>query len=139
MGGNTQPPNTLTAFNGVVMKIRFGFVSNSSSSSFIIAVSPTSCVDVASLVENCCEYDTEVAWSDIDARILQLEEGVLKEHASCWQRDYDRDEIENLKDIKRRYPNKQLLGISVSYHGQIVNILRLLDTTGNIQIVSQDD
>ena len=113
------------------MKIRSGFVSNSSSSSFIIAVGePNKCehcgrsdIDIIDMINNMSggyeETEIEAVGKD----------NVLK-HAADWWCD---DIFKQLKQKIQDYKGDRIYLISISNHNQI--LLDLIQTNKNVTIL----
>ena len=115
------------------MKIRNGFVSNSSSSSFVIAISETnkcehcgrSDMDILDLVRRSEEYgcDTCIA--------AEGKEEVIK-HLSEW---YESDKyIKKIKDFDDN--DKQIALVEISYHDDVLN--NLITSSKNIEILFKE-
>ena len=114
------------------MKIRTGFVSNSSSSSFIIAVRPSnkcehcgrSDLNVIDLIEKSGDYETEVDFrtEDRDEFIKEIDK---------WLADNTWMEHKFDKDIT--WHDAEYAIVSVSYHDE--NINDLIRSSSDVQVI----
>lgn len=116
------------------MKIRYGFVSNSSSSSFLIAYKPSlrceccgiKAPDIIVKLEGNPSYsDNEVYAEGKDAVIAYLS-----------RQDFHENMLEIAKNTVLR-PGEDLAYIAVSYHDQELN--DLLNNNKNIRILHSDN
>ncbi len=121
------------------MKIRNGFVSNSSSSSFVVAISPECQIDIVDLIERLHTYncdDTHVSWHDVNEQIKELKE----ELDSPWNGGFAREDMKLLEETMKDYPEHTLVGIAVSYYdGTLKTLLKHLEELKQIKIISQND
>jgi hypothetical protein len=120
------------------MKLRKGFVSNSSSSSFIIAIAPSnkceccgrSDLDILSLIESTSNYRNDD--NDVDA---VGKEQVINHIKESW---YGDDKINDIiSKVNLVNDDLTVALISVSYHDE--NINTLLKQSKNITIIYQDN
>jgi hypothetical protein len=113
------------------MKIRNGYVSNSSSSSFVIAIDngnnkvcPT-CgrknLNIIDLIEKECnrDYDTKVYAKGVDAVIKYIEENVgYYDDDVNGKKEYNK----LIKEIKKEgAKDKEIAYVSISYHNEVLN------------------
>jgi hypothetical protein len=113
------------------MKTKQCFISNSSSSSFIIAITKSKpckvCgrtdLDVLNIIKEQCTYDGE---TEIDA---EGKENIIKYLTENWFEP--KETIEKLKRYKDT--NKQLALVSISQHNELLN--NLINNSKNIEII----
>ena len=126
------------------MKIRTGFVSNSSSSSFVIAVKPTS--DMVRLVEMGEGYDTQVHAVGQAAVRQQLEQRLIEN----WEIDlraldgalesWVQQELDQWQLLAGNFEGYELAVIEISMHATALrNELRKQECDGDLIILNQED
>lgn len=115
------------------MKIREGFISNSSSSSFIIAYNKeqNKCphcgrcdVDILKMIKECTDND-----GDTEVRVEGKEEVIQYIQENWW--DYT-DIIKKIKAVN----DMEIALIDVSYHDNTINLI--LQNNKDIKIIYQD-
>ena len=126
------------------MKIRTGFVSNSSSSSFVIAVKPTS--DMVRLVTMGEGYDTQVHAVGQAAVLQQLEQKLIEN----WEIDpqalngvlqpWVQQELDQWRLLTGNFEGYELAAIEISMHATALqNELRKQERDGALIILNQED
>lgn len=128
------------------MKIRSGFVSNSSSSSFIIIIDESKikkCPTCGHYDESPLNWlpnrktyydDTHIRWDSLDDRIEEL-----KNSRKEYDYDYINIEISTLNKIKSRYKNKKIIGVQISNHDEDTNNrLSELERRGIIEMLPEE-
>lgn len=126
------------------MKIRTGFVSNSSSSSFVIAVKPTS--DMVRLVTMGEGYDTQVHAVGQAAVRQQLEQRLIEN----WEIDlraldgalesWVQQELDQWQLLAGNFEGYELAVIEISMHATALrNELRKQECDGDLIILNQED
>jgi len=120
------------------MKIRNGFVSNSSSSSFIIAISNNihkckTCgnkegieiEDLINFITNTNDCDTEIEHYELTSEIFRRENKYLEE-----------EEIKMIVDkINNKHDNERIMEINVGYNNK--HIINILNNSTNIEIINK--
>jgi len=115
------------------MKIRTGFVSNSSSSSFVIAVDKNinkcphcgrSDMNILQLIEKASYYNSD------NNVVAEGKDDIIKELASWYDDDKSIEKIKKYDDT-----DKTLALVEVSYHDDVLN--DLIHNSGNIEILHE--
>ena len=124
------------------MKNRKGFVSNSSSSSFILAIKKdaSKCehcgredIDFLQLVRDAGESDYESSINEVGA------EGVIYDIKNDWCDDDDKKFVIDKIEDKNRDKTYQIVSISISYHNAVLNkILKGMVESGSLEILYED-
>jgi hypothetical protein len=127
------------------MKKRTGFVSNSSTSSFIIGIKtvPEPCphcgrggTDLVKMLESHDHCETSVEWTDADDRIKDLEVESAYWRTQGWDEGVadNQRQIDLLKDAKDRFPT--VIGVAVSFHDEFLNhLITEMNDSGEITIL----
>ena len=117
------------------MKRRNGFVSNSSSTSFIIAINSDTnkckhcgreSIDIVKLIEKHSSYDTEitnVGYKDV------LED--IKEYSDWLGMEEFNDLLSKIKQAHRK--NKKIIQLNVSYHDEL--LINIVYKSENIDVL----
>ena len=142
------------------MKIRNGFVSNSSSTSFVIAFKneePKKCPtcgrtdpytnNIIYEIENSCNTDTMVEHYTTDEIISDLENNIEnnKEYLGKYpESDYLRDDINEMEQLITKIEEKESEGyevmrVSISNHSNILNTLNNSINSGAIIVLDRED
>jgi len=127
------------------MKTRTGFVSNSSSTSFIIGLGHPAepCPhcgrggdDLVRILESHNHYETELEWSDPSERLEELDREIREYTDKGWEDDteYLEDEKKLIVEARKKFP--QVIGVSVSYHDEFLShMLEEMGKAGDITIL----
>ena len=131
------------------MKVRAGFVSNSSSSSFIIGVTQeagTKCphcgrggTDILQIVDRANHYETCLEWDDVDEYIrqltLQIEDGEARGYGD--DMDWERNLLKKVTDAKPNFTN--MFGLEISYHdNMLLHVIDEMKESGEIVVIHGD-
>jgi len=131
------------------MKTRTGFVSNSSSSSYIVGINtvPEPCphcgrggTDLVKLLESHDHWETSLEWTDPDQRIAELERDNVEWRAKGWDDDVaaNQRQIDMLTEAKDRF--KTVMEIAVSYHDEfLLHLLTEMGKNGEITILQGEE
>jgi hypothetical protein len=129
------------------MKLRTGFVSNSSTSSFIIQINqqPEKCphcgrsgVDLVKFMMGFHNHwETSLDFTDPDEKIDELERE-LKDHVDHgWEHDYLDEQLEQLRAAKAT--GKPIIGIDLNYHDDALKmVIDDLAAAGDITILQEE-
>lgn len=122
------------------MKTRTKFVSNSSSSSFIIAITNKiekckTCGheegikidDLIDLIENNNNYDTEIAHYELTSETFKSENTYMEE----------KDVKEITDKIDNKSADERIMEIKVSYHNAFIN--GLINDSKNIEVINKEN
>jgi hypothetical protein len=148
------------------MKVRSGFVSNSSSSSFVIAFDESKLgpcphcgrkdLSILDLIKNSSNDDNQVVWDDAYQRVQDLKEQIvdLRTEISKWGSKFITvgNKIESLKQSVIEYEQEIALiegavkrfltvaEVEISYHDDyILQELNSLQKAGKLEVLSKND
>jgi|ETNvirnome_2_300_1030623.scaffolds.fasta_scaffold02258_5 hypothetical protein len=125
------------------MKIRNGFVSNSSSSSFVVAIKKNDACphcgrsdpNILKAIERkaCYGGETELEGVGIDA-VLEYSDQI------CEYGDYNNDKADRIREKAATYGNDWELAVFyVSYHDEFINqMIKEMKAAGTIEILDEE-
>jgi len=130
------------------MKVRTSFVSNSSTTSFVIAIikeDPEVCphcgrggTNLRAFLDNHNHYESSLDWDDVEDKLGQLYADLREAKEQGWDCDAEciREEISRLKAAQEQWP--QIIGVDVSYHDDLLNaMIEQMEKAGEIKILDQ--
>ena len=130
------------------MKARIGFVSNSSTSSFILGIFgvPEPCphcgrggTDLVKFLETHDHYETCLEWTEIDERIAELEHENVRYREKGWDDDaaINQEEIDTLNEAKGNF--QTIIGVSISFHdGFLLHLIEEMKEHDELTIIQGD-
>ena len=118
------------------MKVRQGFVSNSSSSSFLLEISPTNkCSHCGRSDPDLIDLIKQIEGNDGETEIMA--EGIEDVRNYLSDDTWSERLLNIVNNLDTTIENKKIVYVSISYHNEALN--DLIKTSPNIRIIDSND